>query len=342
MATNFSPKVGRIFIDADAYPSGTSTNPTYQGPKLEDIGEALVNTGEGWEIHHTDYNTNYANVWLRRVSGDTAQIILHFNSNHGYINANNKYSQNSADDRMWILYKPSTTGIVIPTSKNQYSHADFCSAANSFKFSPIPYSATFHNYDLRFTWLVEGERVILLVERPLHHAYSFAAMGPDIISTYYNTGTAKWGGGGDIVHPQPDTYPELFMVRYYDSMTPGQDQPNSLQWYKTDGSWNGTYGNGVAIRGEWIQNVTPNGVEPYLREPLVIYKNEYGAVWPDTGGATGNGLKGLVDMDFISAVNAGPGAENLNQFQRLESSNFLHVSDGLCVGWDNTFGPYPT
>jgi len=79
-----------------------------------------------------------------------------------------------------------------------------------------------------------------------------------------------------------------------------------------------------------------------LREPLNIYSNVYGAVWPSAGGSTGNGLKGSVDMDFLSAVNAGAAAENLTGYQRLESNTFMHIADGLCIGWDPAYGPMPT
>ena len=346
MATNFAPSVGRVFIDADAYLGGAVSEGTYVQAKVNDIANALVATGEGWTISYTYPGAlELAFVILERLNGgDKAQIVIAYTRSDLYIHADNQYTPGSTThNRFHICYKPSTSGAnIVDTGAHTPLTATFCSTGNSFKFAIVDYDSTFYLSDARFTWFADGERVILVTERPLHHPTSIVAMGPDVIDTFYNTGTAKWGGAGDIVHPQPDTYPELFYCRMYDSLTPGQDQPDSLQWYKTDGTWAGSQSAGSAIRGEWIQNATPNGAEPYLREPIVIFKNEYGAVWPDTGGATGNGLKGSIDMDFMSAVNAGSAGENLTSYQRLESGTFMHVADGLCIGWDPAFGPMPT
>jgi len=281
---------------------------------------------------------------LERLSGsDVAQIVLAYTQSTSYISSNNSFSQVSTSYLLWICYKPSTVVATLDdTGSTTPYHSNFCSDGNSFLLAPVQYEGAFHDNDFHFMWLADGERVVLVAEKPLHYPIGVAAFGPDLIDTFYNVGTANWQGSGDIAHPQPDTQAELFYVRCYPSMTPGQDYPTSLQWYKTDGVWNGTYGEGAAVRGEWIQNVTPNGVQPFIREPIIVYKSEYGAVWPDTGGVDGNGLKGSIDMDFLSAVNAGPNSANLKSYQRLSSGELLHVSDGLCVGWDAMFGPVPT
>jgi hypothetical protein len=345
MATNFAPSVGRVHIDPAAYPSGTSDDANYQRPKLEDIADALVNMGEGWTRVHTGGYSNYmCYTMLERISGsDVAQIVLVYSRSSTGFNNNNRFSQVDTSYRFHVCYKPSTIASVLSNdgSKTPW-HSDFCSSGNSFRFAPVQYDYTFHENDFHFVWLADGERVVLVIEKPLHYPIGVAAFGPDLIDTFYNVGTANWQGSGDITHPQPDTQPEIFYVRCYPSMTPGQDYPTSLQWYKTDGVWNGTYGEGAAVRGEWIQNTTPNEVQPFIREPIIVYKSEYGAVWPDTGGVDGNGLKGSIDMDFLSAVNAGPNSENLGIYQRLSGGDLMHVSDGLCVGWDSTFGPMPT
>ena len=357
--TAFVPQVGRFFVDADGYPSGTNSTPTYQGPKIEDICDTLVNLSAGWAEpwvrSYSVINSTYVQIMLERANGsEKSQIVFHYDSNIGYLPISNRYSYYAFDDRLWVMYKPSTSGANIPNdgSQNPYNNADFCSAANAFRFSICSdYTYYFYNQDWYYTWLAEesSRRVVLISERTPHEIATVAFMGEDVISDPYNYANGNWEGGGIVAHPQPDTYPELFFnwSRRSDSWVPPDGGPHSLQWYKTDGSWESTYLNGFSIRNELL-GANASSSPPYAREPIMVHRSfpsaefptKYGSVWPDSGGVEpvrGNGLKGLIDPDFVSYV----ASHSLAEYALLNSGNFIHLYQGLCVGFDPAFGPMP-
>jgi len=359
--TAFTPQVGRVFIDADGYPSGTSNDPTYQLPKMQDIADALVSLSSGWaEPWVRTFNRDdggYCETWLERADGsEKAQIVFYYNTTDAYIHGANKTGKYATDDyRLWICFKPSTSGANLSTSLNCYDHSNFCSTGNAFRFTICNDRAGyFYNQDWYWCWLAEesSRRVILIAERatPLIPD-AITIMGDSVISSPYNTGSGLWEGGvTPVAHPEPDTHPELFFNWAYPSVSwvPPSGGPHSLQWYKTDHTPEYQYDHGLSIRNELL-GANVSTLPPYAREPIMVhrsywstsYPTAYGSVWPDSGGTEpvrGNGLKGVIDPDFVSYV----ASHDLTYYSLLNGGEFIHIRDGLCVGWDPAFGAMPT
>jgi len=340
MSGTFAPKVGRVTMHYDGYLH--ATNASYMMQALIDIANGLVDTGEGWSLVHSSVYSSTYMCWAvleKTVSTEKAQIVLCYLTNVAYIHANNRFSAHDIMNRLWLAYKPSTTGLDINWSSYDPVDANFISDGNGFKFAPVgSYNYYLYNKEHRWCWLVDGERVILINEpNGMHLPETMAIMGPDLVSALYNTGSGKWTGGSPVSHPSPDVHPELFAVWY----RPDWDfkAPNSLQWYDTTHGWQGTYAEGISSRGGAAWFPTSNITDPdspysvtRVKEPLVVYDSDT-TVW-----LTKNGLKGTIDPGMIGVINSG----DLRPYERLESSNFINVRDGLCVGWDSSYGPMPS
>jgi hypothetical protein len=354
--TAFTPQVGRVYIDPASYPNGTNTSAIYQIPKAEDIADALVVLSAGWAEPWTRvYTGGYSNTYelhtvLERDNGsDKSQIILAYARGSGDIYSSNQMEAWSSSYGLWLAYKSSLSGANINYTSNPRTDSGFISGGNAFRFAHAMDSAVnyFYNQDWHFVWLAEesSRRLVLICERPLHSIGSILIMGEDMISDLYNVGTGKWRGGGDITHPQPDVYPELFWGYSRGSSQnwyPLATGVNTLQWYQTDHVPDMTYLHGITVR-EDLLGPNPSSAPPYHREAAMVYKspNEYGSVWPDDSNPApikGNSLKGLVDPDFVSIA----ARNSFGTYELLNGGDFLHIKDGLCVGWDPALGSMPT
>jgi len=357
--TAFVPQVARVFIDADAYPSGTSSTASFQLPKMEDICDALVTLSSGWaepwvRVHSGGPNIYSRQVVMERANGsDKSQIVLNYARLATDIAADNRYDSREGSYRLWMCYKSSTTGSDISLAKYP-TDASYCSDGNSFRFSIANDGvAYFYNQDYYYTWLAEesSRRLVLICERGTypHVVRSLNIMGEDVFSSLYNTGSGRWNGGGVIAHPEPDTHPEAYFswCRYDTSWVPPNGGPHSLQFYKTDFAPVYEGDHGFSIRNELI-GANSGSEPPYPREPIMVHHSAemdfpltYGVVWPDStnpiASIKGNGLKGFVDPDFVSYV----ANHDLSTYALLNSGDFIHLTDGICVGWDAAFGPMP-
>jgi hypothetical protein len=361
--TAFTPQVGRIFIDPSLYPSGTNNQALYQIPKLEDIADVLVTLSAGWAEPWTrvytggGYYTHQKHTVLERANGSNkSQIILAYATSTSYIRSPNQVEVWPSSYGFWLAYKSSLSGANIDYAALDPEYDDsFISSGNAFRFAHAMDSSVehFYNQEWYFVWLAEesSRRVVLICERPLHSIGSILIMGEDVISDPYNVGTGKWRGDGDISHPEPDVYPELFLG--YSRGAEGNWYPlasrvNTLQWYGTDHevNWRGTSSGGITVR-EDLLGPSPSSAPPYHREAMMIYDNperRHGTVWsgydasaPDTP-VSGNTLKGLVDPDFVSLA----ARSAFSTYELLNGGDFLHIKDGLCVGWDPALGSMPT
>jgi len=352
--TAFVPNVGRALIHRNSFSGPTADNASYQLAKLEAIADALAYASQGWanpwsRVYSNVYQTTELcyTVLERTISGNQSQIVLAYVEDDPTSYLYDRWSNVSRTKGVWICYKPHTTGTNINWATYNPVHSNFISDGGGFKFAVAQYHGVyFYSYDWAFTWLAEEatDRVVLISENSSPNSgfdnfnpVSVVAFGSEVISSVYNTGTDDWRGLGDEAHPEPDTNPELFYARNYgDTWT----EPNSLQWYRTDGEISKTYAEGIDYRADLLE-VNAVAEEPYPREQLVVWKDDVQGVWegPSTVELRfkGNSVKGLIDPDFLFMVN--PTA--FQPFDLLKGGDFLHIREGLCCGWDSSVPAMP-
>jgi len=327
MATNFEPAVSTILIDTATY--GSTQTGYDQQDKLEALADDLVGMSEGWTRVASD-NFNGANqgwfVVLQHGAGPTyTQMVLAYCNALSDFDSANVGGQYKFGGRLYVAFKSSTSGANFDYTTDDPYGSTFISDANSFKFVIChDQGTTFYNNNWKFTWFADGAQVVLVASDVSMNPKGLTVMSEAGVSDYYNSG---------------DTYPEVQINWCESSMTPGVDTTHAHQWYRdNDGamiSSDGSVCNGLATRSEYMTNQC-NPTPPWFVEKVVLWDDADGSA--HNSGTGDNSIKGIVESDLLSYINA----HSLVDWQQIDSGNFLHVHDGLMIGYDPLNGAVPT
>jgi len=327
MATNFAPSVDTVSIDTTTY--GSLPTGTDNSDKLEAIADALVAMGEGW-TRVASKNFNGADqgwfVVLQHGAGPTyTQMVLAYCNAYSDFDSANVGGEYKNSNRLYVAYKPSTSGANFDYSTDDPTGPTFISDAKSFLFVLCHDNATsFHDNNWKFTWLADAEQAVLVANDYSMNPNGVSVMSESGISDYYNSA---------------DTHPEIQLNWSASDMTPGVETTHGHQcWRSNDGavaSSDGSVCNGLATRSEYMTNPC-NPVAPWFVEKVVLWDDS--GAWVNNSGTGDNSIKGVVESDLLSYINF----HSLVDYQQIDGGNFLHIHDGLMVGYDSANGAVPT
>jgi len=327
MATNFEPVVDTVVIDTTTY--GSLTTGTDNSDKLEALADTLVAMGAGWTRVASD-NFNGVNqgwfVILQHGAGPIyTQICLAYGNALADFDAANLGGQYKYSNRLYIAYKPSTSSANFDHATDDPYGATFISDANSFKFVLCHDQATtFHDNNWKFTWFADAEQVVLVSSDMTMNPNGVTVMSETGISDVYNAG---------------DAHSEIQINWSSADMTPGVETTHGHQCYRSDDgammSSDGSVCNGLATRSEYMTNPC-NPTPPWFVEKVVLWDDS--VAWAHASGTGDNSIKGVVESDLLSYINF----HALVDWQQIASGTFLHIHDGLMIGYKSGNGAVPT